>query len=134
MNPWWLRVLTALVLGTVVMAMTAGCAGEFVRPQVRAEHNAAGVQRVDLYVIPNDTRTATSITNRQPMFVGLAQGDISQYASVASGDYEFVFANWNTKTVRARDYLNVRSNRRVTVRLDLGGQQQPVIGFDIQTM
>lgn len=116
------------------MLIISGCGGDLGRPQVRAQHNAQGVQRVDLYVIPNDTGTPTSITNRQPMFVGLPYGEASQYATVPAGNYEFVFANWNTKTVRARDYLEVRWNRRVTVRLDLNAQQQPVIGYDIQTM
>ncbi len=130
MKRWMMWVLMGVTVGALLLA---GCSsgGSTSNPQVRARHSAADIGRVDLYVIPNDEPgNATSIADRNPLFVGLANGDVTQFARRSAGDYEFVFTDWNRKNIIERDYLHLRRDRQVTVRLE-GTEANPAIGFNI---
>ena len=130
MNRWMMWVLMGVTVGALVVA---GCGGSSYtnNPLVRARHVATDIGRVDLYVIQNDEPgNSTSLNGLNPMFVGLQFGDVSQYARRVHGDYEFVFTNWNTHSVIERDYLYLRRDRQITVRLE-GTAANPAIGFNI---
>ena len=130
MSRWMMWTL----IGVIVTALAlAGCGGtDYTNsPLVRGRNASVDIGRVDLYVIQNDEPgNATAIANLNPMFVGIARGEVTQFARRVYGDYEFVFTNWNTRHVIERDYLYLRRDRQITVRLE-GTEADPAIGFNI---
>ena len=129
MSRWMMWALMGVTVGALVLAGCSGSSG--VGPRVRARHMAPDIGRVDLYVIRNDQPgNPTSLDGLNPMFVGLQNGDVSQFARRVAGDYELVFTHWDSHTVIERDYLYLRRDRQITVRLE-GTAANPAIGFNI---
>ncbi len=130
MNRWTMWVLIGVTVGALALA---GCGGtDYTNsPLVRGRNASVDIGRVDLYVIQNDEPgNPTAIANLNPMFVGIARGEVTQFARRVHGDYEFVFTNWNTRHIVERDYLYLRRDRQITVRLE-GTEADPAIGFNI---
>lgn len=131
MNRWMMWVLMGVTVGALVLA---GCGGtDYTNsPLVRGRNASVDIGRVDLYVIQNDEPgNPTSLSGLNPMFVGIARGDVTQFARRVYGDYEFVFTNWNhPHQIIERDYLYLRRDRQITVRLE-GTEANPAIGFNI---
>ena len=130
MNRWMLWVLMGATVGALVLA---GCGGSSYTnsPLVRGRNVATDIGRVDLYVIQNDEPgNPTAIANLNPMFVGIGPGEVTQFARRVYGDYEFVFTDWNSTHLIERDYLYLRRDRQITVRLE-GTDANPAIGFNI---
>lgn len=129
--------LLLLAMSTLVLSGCAGAGGGNIddddeTPRVRARHLHFPAGIVDYYLVPTSNNDPVDITTETPDQAFINFGAVTSFQDLAVGQFEVVFTQQGTKTVVAREIIDLELDDDVTAILQADGLGGVEVGLLVQ--
>jgi len=131
------KLLFLLAVFTLVLTGCGGAGGGIIddddeTPRVRAQHLHGPAGIVDYYLVPTSNNDPVDITTETPDRTFINFGATTSFQNLAAGQFEVVFTQQGTKTVVAREILDLELDDDVTAILQTDGLGGAEVSFLVQ--